>query len=433
MLNWPKARNQILPGTDKRVFDGYLLYTESTISGDLQVAGGTYLRDTDGKLVHYWPSKRPSPDGASAYLLENGLLLQQVAPDGWLTMDQFPIGAHGIVELVDWDGNIVWEYTRLKRGEHVLHHDLEPMPNGNILVISYEAMNPDQIRALGGSATGMKWTESILELKPNLDKGTTEIVWQWYASDHMVAHSKAKSATDRLDIDYGAGPGSSITGHARQLHFNSVDYDAKYDQIILSSLITGEIYVIDHSTTTEEAARGKGGRYGHGGRLLYRWGNPAVWGGGNASDRILNGQHDARWLSDDVPHTGDITIHNNKAGSLPDPPKRQLPFGLGARYTRAIEVKLPRQADGSFKSVTADAEVVWDFTPQPLETWHAPFMSCVSRLPNGNTLMVNSFNKRVFEVSYKGEMVLNYHIEGPGRIFRVYKLPKDYRGFAGKL
>jgi len=42
--------------------------------------------------------------------------------------------------------------------------------------------------------------------------------------------------------------------------------------------------VIDHSTTTAQAAGHSGGTYGKGGDLLYRWGNPNAYQHGTAAD-----------------------------------------------------------------------------------------------------------------------------------------------------
>jgi hypothetical protein len=49
------------------------------------------------------------------------------------------------------------------------------------------------------------------------------------------------------------------------LHTNSIDYDAQLDQIVLSVRNLGEVWVIDHGTTTEEATGHSGGRRGRGG------------------------------------------------------------------------------------------------------------------------------------------------------------------------
>ena len=39
------------------------------------------------------------------------------------------------------------------------------------------------------------------------------------------------------------------------MHTNSIDYNEKFDQIVISVLYFNEIWVIDHSTTTAGSGR----------------------------------------------------------------------------------------------------------------------------------------------------------------------------------
>src|SRR5690606_34374153 len=55
-------------------------------------------------------------------------------------------------------------------------------------------------------------------------------------------------------------------------HINSIKYNSELDQIAFSSPSLNEIFIIDHSTTTQESAGHRGGRWGKGGDFLYRWG-----------------------------------------------------------------------------------------------------------------------------------------------------------------
>ena len=76
------------------------------------------------------------------------------------------------------------------------------------------------------------------------------------------------------------------------------------DQIALSVPTLGEVWILDHGTTRAEAASDRGGRRGRGGEILYRWGNPSVYGRGDASERRLVYQHDARWVPRGHPGEG---------------------------------------------------------------------------------------------------------------------------------
>ncbi len=91
------------------------------------------------------------------------------------------------------------------------------------------------------------------------------IVWEWYAWDHLIQDYNASKENygvvgdhpELIDINYGIS--SSLSDW---LHANSIDYNEKFDQILISVHNFNEIWVIDHSTTLEEAAGHTGGRVG---------------------------------------------------------------------------------------------------------------------------------------------------------------------------
>ena len=115
------------------------------------------------------------------------------------------------------------------------------------------------------------WAEAILEWNPMID----EVVWEWHIWNHLIQdydESKANYGTvaehpELIDINYDRND-----GHPDWLHMNAIDYNPILDQIVMSVPYFDELWVIDHSTSKEEAASHTGGKSGKGGDLLYRWG-----------------------------------------------------------------------------------------------------------------------------------------------------------------
>ncbi|MDP6582914.1 MAG: aryl-sulfate sulfotransferase, partial [Vicinamibacterales bacterium] len=150
---------------------------------------------------------------------------------------------------------------------------------------------------------------------------TGSIVWEWHVWDHLVQDFDAGQANygvvgdhpELVDINFppGAlGPGSMGDWQ----HTNGIAFNPELDQIVLSAHHFGEAWIIDHSTTTEEAASHAGGASGMGGDLLYRWGNPVAYGHGTQADQMLWGQHDVQWIAGGSPGEGHLLVFNNGGG-----------------------------------------------------------------------------------------------------------------------
>ena len=77
-------------------------------------------------------------------------------------------------------------------------------------------------------------------------------------------------------------------------------------------------------------------------------------------------------------------------------------------------------------------EITWSFNRDNSKGLFSPFMSSARRMPNGNTLIVQGYDKRIRELTAAGETVLDYRLGGPGRIYRVLPYEPDYPGLPDK-
>jgi hypothetical protein len=212
---------------------------------------------------------------------------------------------------------------------------------------------------------------------------------------------------------------------------------------MLSVRGNSEVWIIDHSTTTAEAAGHSGGQRGKGGDLLYRWGNPKAYGAGTQSDQKLYQQHDAEWAPAGYPGAGDITVFNN---------------GLGRNYSTVDELTPPVDANGNYARTAGaafgPASFTWTYKANPPASLFAEAISGAQRLPNGNTLIDDGTHGTFIEVTAGGETVWKYVnpvvrtgplAQGeaipldPARagelmnaVFRVYRYGPDYPGLAGR-
>lgn len=382
------------------VSEGYVLY--SPIPSRM-----AYLIDNAGNIVHQWQAELPI---FSLYLLENGDLLVSVME----RRGDFPAGTTGQVHRYDWDGTLLWSYD-LARDDARIHHDIELLPDGNILMSMWETITPDEFAEIGldpalvpedGSTL---FFDTIIEVDP----ANNEIVWQWRMLDHSVQDYDASLSNfgipannpHLIDLNYSH---NRIDVQDRS-HINGISYHPDLNQVMLSAHFQSEIWIIDRES--EE--------------LVYRWGNPQTYGRGTAQDRLLFNQHNPVWLED-----GNILIFNNGSDNL-------------RRYSTVIEMTPPLNEDGTYSlesdGVYAPDSIVWDYRAEPQETFFSRSVSGAQRLENGNTFITDGANGRLFEIDENGDIVweylnplwLNVDSATVTAIFRATRYAPDYPAFEG--
>ncbi|MEC8764089.1 MAG: aryl-sulfate sulfotransferase [Candidatus Thermoplasmatota archaeon] len=370
----------------------------------------TYLIDHEGRELHRWSSPGEHRPALSAYLLPDGDLLRTANIAQTAVGNFSGGGTGGKVERIAWDGTLEWswEYSSTL---HISHHDIEPMPNGNLLMIAWEerteeeALQAGRNPAIASDSPGGEnnvWPDHIIEVKP-VGSNDAEIVWRWYAWDHLIQdfdetkdnYGVVADHPELLNINYVGATGNQA-GRADWMHCNGLDYNSALDQIALSCRGMNEVYIIDHSTTTEEAAGHTGGNAGKGGDILYRWGNPQVYHKGLSSDQQFFAQHDVQWIEAGHPDEGGLIVFNNGVGRYP-------------AYS-SVDIIHPPTDNGTYV-----LEANGTFGPNlPSWTWdqgeamYSGAISGAQALANGNILVTHGTQGTLYEVNRDGEIVWEY-------------------------
>ena len=409
----------------------------------------TYLVNNAGQYVRRW--KSTGEPGRSSYLLENGHMIRasSVTTGGPSTGG----GEGGRIEEYDWDGNLVWSFDYVSPN-YIAHHDFKVLPSGNVLILASEKKLYADVIAAGFNPAlldtstqteGYLLPDYLVEVKPTKPAGGT-IVWEWHIWDHMIQDFSATKnnygvVANHPELIDSNGIGS---GKLAQFwnHVNGIDYNAQLDQVMISVRGNSELFIIDHSTTAAQAVGHSGGKYGKGGDILYRWGNPQQYDRGNAASRMLYQQHHTHWVEPGLAGAGNILIFNN---------------GIGRGFSSVDEITPPLNSDGTFGltngAAYAPATLTWTYQGTPPASFLSEEISGAQRLPNGNTLVCEGSKGNVFEVTPDKQIVwqyLNPVTTSPlaqgslppvdpqksnqymNALFRVTRYAPDFAGLAGR-
>ncbi|MFT6810934.1 MAG: hypothetical protein ACJA01_004180 [Saprospiraceae bacterium] len=414
--------------SEENLTEGYVMFAPTN-------SPNLYLINRKGEVVHQWKSTYRADN---AYFMEDGSLIVGANDPDYSVFGC--CGPYGRLQKMNWEGKILWDYEYATE-EHILHHDFSVMPNGNILAIAYEIRTYDEAIAKGRKSemipkSGL-WPEKIVEIAPEGKHGA-EIIWAWHLWDHMVQDvDKSKSNfgnpadhPELLDINVGHPIPPAISQDSVDIliakkqthrnttpdnmgsdvyHANAIMYNPEIDQIVFSSPALSEVFIIDHSTTTKEAASHKGGKYGKGGDFIYRWGNPQNYQRGDSLSRKLFGQHDVRWIESGKPGEGNLTVFNNH-------PPQEIDWSTmgttASNYSEVLELSLPSDSNGNYiiekDQSYGPAQPSWKFMAPDTQSFFSAFISGAHRMENGNTFINQGARGRFFEVTPEGDKVWEY-------------------------
>ncbi len=403
------------------VSDGYVLFSPL-------LNNEVFLINPCGEKVNQWTfTEQP---GATCYLLNNGNLLR---------------AGQDHLEIRDWNNNVVWNYATTANGIRQ-HHDITPLPNGNILCIAADNYSLSQMTAAGrnpaATAATMKF-EKIIELQP-IGSNNAAIVWEWKFMNHVIQDFDATKLNygvvvnhpELLDLNFNNASNNDY------IHLNGIDYNASLDQILISARHLSEIYIIDHSTTTIQAAGHSGGNSNKGGDFLWRWGNPQVYRQGTEANQKLFFQHNAMWVENGYLDQGKISVFNNGALNTAQPYSKvnliqpQIEI-INGTYTMTNSVFNPQDFDWSWNGTILG------------DVFFEDKRSGTQSQPNGNIIISESSTGRVSEITKTGTLLWSYkNPTGPttggattyypqltttlnNSFFKAEKYPANFPGFVG--
>lgn len=390
---------------------------------------GALLIDMNGREVQLWKGLKGFPNK----LLPGGFVIGS-------TGERNPeYGMQDMLDLiqVDLEGNITWKFNKTEyiedKGEMPQwmarqHHDYqregssvgyyspnsEPLVDrGNTLILCHENIINNDI------SQQLLLDDKIIEVN-----WEGEIIWEWKANEHFNELNFDEAAKNILYRDPNMRPASG--GMGDWLHINSMStlgpnkwYDNgderfKPENIIWDSREANIIAIIEKST----------------GKIVWKLG--ANYNENEEVKKLgwIIGQHHVHMIPRGLPGEGNILIFDNGGWAGYGSPNPSSPTGrqnAKRDYSRVLEID------------PTTLEIVWQYTPaeagliEPLDSsrFYSPFVSGSQRLPNGNTLITEGSDGRIFEVTKEHEIVWEFINPYKNKInmnmvYRSYRYPYDW-------
>jgi hypothetical protein len=362
----------------------------------------THLIDMNGNEVHRWDAEGFPPVLLDPALTggKRGNVLVQLASISGTSNEGNGLRNQAIGEL-DWDSNIVWQWgaagssqdmygapaegkasPQVPGGSAKQHHDWRRLPNGHTLVLA------NLVHPVAGFAAPQVLDDVIYEVSQQ-----GEVVWKWVASDHLNEFGFSAESLKLVKNGYSPrGRGvpfdylhinnMSVLGPNRW--FDAGDQRFNPENILIDSREANFIVIVDKRS----------------GKVVWSLGPdyPAQIRGPRVLPRAvdqISGQHDAHLIEPGLPGAGNILVFDNQ-GEAGYP---RVSVGVQPR-SRVLEIDPVKK------------QIVWEYTGGdsngPEWGFYSSFISSARRLPNGNTLIDEGMNGRIFQVTGKGDIAWEY-------------------------
>ncbi len=142
------------------------------------------------------------------------------------------------------------------------------------------------------------------------------------------------------------------------------------------------------------------------------------------------GQHHAHIIPKGLPGEGNLLVFDNGGWAGYGLPNPASPYGSENAvrdHSRILEIN------------PVTLEIEWQYTPTeagyqaPLDSYrfYSPYISSAQRLPNGNTLITEGADGRIFEVTREHELVWEYispykNNRNSNMVYRAYRVPYEW-------
>jgi hypothetical protein len=374
--------------------------------------GATHLIDMDGNEVHRWahtgnPGEVIDPKlvgGARGHVL---LQLSSIDdPRGGIFTDK-------TVGELDWDGRTVWEWgEQAPGGAARQNHDWARLKNGDTLLL---VAIPRAVPGLGPKVIG---DQAIYEVTPE-----GKIVWRWVAGDYLsefgfpaagMAYLRERVRRN-LPEPYGYLEINDMQVLGPNRWFEAGDQRFDPENIMIDARKGNVVLIVSKKT----------------GKVVWRLGPVFAGSEFSPDQRIgnrtvprpvdqISGQHNAHLIAEGLPGAGDLLLYDDEGGA--GFPPAALGIYAGSRVLEIDPVK---------------KQIVWQYTGEdsgrPTWSFYTSFVSNAARLPNGNTLIDEGMNGRIFQITPVGEIVWEYVTPYMGHTMvngRPFANPLTYRAQA---
>ncbi|MDR2923209.1 MAG: aryl-sulfate sulfotransferase [Treponema sp.] len=405
-----------------KAYSGYTIFPSTR---------GALLIDMNGNEVNLWMGLGGFPNK----LLPGGYVLGSTGVRGG------PKAYQDLIDLVqaDWNGKIVWKFDRAElvsdegqapSWQARQHHDyqregspvgyyapgLEPKAlSGSTLILSHENVLNPKIS-----------DKNLIDDKIIEVNWEGKIIWEWRANEHFDEFGFDDAARKAIYNN----PGLHGEAGGDWMHINSLSklgpnkwYDGgdkrfHPENIIIDGRNTNTLNIISRET----------------GKVVWKLG-PGF--DGNEQEKKIGwiiGQHHLHMIPKGLPGEGDLLVYDNGGfGGYGDPNPGSVDGTNNALrdYSRVLQID------------PVTLEIKWQYTPveaghnlfTDASKFYSSYISAAQRLPNGNTLITEGSDGRLFEVTPDHEIVWEYinpyyaALPGRGRlnmVYRAYRVPYEW-------